>query len=211
MKRVLFLLPLLTLSAVGSFAAPYLDGAGAFPRGSGFLVGAVCMFILPWVVSGLFVVAAKTRIPVRLAIFISTLAVQPALLFAFTPPSATSEMMGIAHRLGREFSADELRDSANQLRSKFQAGTLRTTSKAREDYFEVAAEAVVVPQTELPIALREHFKRVYIQHGQAGGGCQVVFALAPDTGIICDNRKQVHEFFVYSIADGVHAYRYQRL
>jgi hypothetical protein len=52
---------------------------------------------------------------------------------------------------------------------------------------------------------------VFIQKHPYTGEEQVVFALGKTTGIVCDTRKEVHEVFVYSIADGVHAYRYQRL
>ena len=211
MKRVLFLLPLLALSPLGYFGASYLDGTGALPGGSGFLVSAVCMFILPWAVSALFVVVAKTRPPLRVVIFISTLVAQPALLFAFTPPAATSEMMGIAHRLGLQFSARQLYDCADQLRSRFQAGTLPTSKRGKEDHFMVAQDAAVVPDTELPVSLRGRFQKVFIQKAPTTGGWQVIFALGPDRGIVCDSRTVVHEFFTYSIADGVHAYRYQRL
>jgi hypothetical protein len=42
-------------------------------------------------------------------------------------------------------------------------------------------------------------------------GEQVFFSLDERTGIVCDNCKHVREYFVCSMAEGVHAYRYQRL
>jgi len=169
------------------------------------------MFILPWVVSATFAVRARTTWLFRMLLFISTLVAQAVFLLMFVPPAATSEMMGIAHRLRREFPPDQLRDCADQLRHKFRSGTLAVGMRGKDDHFIVAADAVVVTDASLPVSLRGRFRRVFIQKASAISGEQVVFALEEQRGIICDSRKAVHEFFIYSMADGVHAYRYQRL
>ena len=211
MKRTSLFLPLLGLAPLGYFFASYLDGAGILPRGSGFLVSAFCMFVLPWAVSAGLAVRARTTRPFRILLFISTLVAQPILLLALVPPAATSEMRGIAHRLRREFPPDQLRDCADQLRHQFHAGTLAVGVRGKDDHFIVAADAVVVADADLPVSLRGRFQRVFIQKASAISDEQVVFALEEQRGIICDSRKDVHEFFICSMADGVHAYRYERL
>ena len=211
MKRTLSFLPLLGLSPLGSFLGEYLDGAGVLPRGSGLLVGGFCAFILPWVVAAAFALLARTTWARRILLFICTLVVQPVLLFTLTPPGATSEMMGIAHRLRHEFSSDQLRDCAAHFRQKFHDGTLKVGPRDKDDHFIAAQDAVVISDTELPESLRGRFQRVFIQKSPVTGEVQVVFALGSTTGIICDSRTHVREFFVCSMADGVHAYRYQRL
>ena len=120
-------------------------------------------------------------------------------------------MMGIAHRLRSEFSCDELRDCANRIRQKFQDGTLKTSPREKDDGFVVAPDALVVAEAELPESLRGRFKEVFIQPRSDSREYQVVFALEKSKGIMCDNRKHLREFFFCSMADGVHAYRYQRL
>ncbi len=211
MKRCLLCLPLLGLAPLGTFLGEYLSGAGALPEGIGFLASAASMFILPWIVAALFLARPKTKAAIRVLLFIGALVVQGVLLFAIVPAGSTSEMMGIAHRLRREFSVDELRDCANHLRHKFRDGTLGVSTREKDDDFTVGQSAVVVLDDELPDSLRGRFLRVFIQKPPATGDEQVVFALDKIRGIICDSRKHVHEFFVYSMADGVQAYRYQRL
>ena len=75
----------------------------------------------------------------------------------------------------------------------------------------MSAKAVLVDDLELPVQLRGRFARVVIEPDQDSGEQRVYFSLDERTGIVCDNRTQVREFFVCSMADGVHAYRYQRL
>jgi hypothetical protein len=74
----------------------------------------------------------------------------------------------------------------------------------------MADSAMVVTNAELPISLRSHFQRVFIQKNQNTGGDQVVFAIGREMGIICDDRKNVYDFTEYSVADGVEAYSFQR-
>jgi len=211
MKRLLLCLPLLIIAPLACFLGDYLGGAGVLPEGYGFLASAVAMFILPWAIAGLCSILIKAKAPIRVLFFIVALVAQGVFLFTVVPPGATCEMMGIAHRLRGKFSPDELRSCADHLRQKFRDGTLAVSPRGKDDQFTVDPSAVVVSDSELPSSLRGRFKRVFIQKPQGAGEQQVVFALGPDTGIICDGRKDVREFFVCSMADGVEAYRYQRL
>lgn len=209
MKRLWIFVPLLALAPAGSFFGSYFAGAGVFPESSGFLLGAASMLLLPWIIAALFLTIQKPKV-IRVTLFVAALVVQIGLIFA-TPPGATSEMMGIAHRYRHEFSIIQLRECADQLRQRFQNGTLRTTPRDKNDFSEVSSSALVVSESELPNALRGRFQRVYLQTTPESGDLQVVFAKRRDRGIICDSRKSLRQFFIYSMADGVHAYRYQRL
>ena len=96
-------------------------------------------------------------------------------------------------------------------RQKFHDGTLKVGPLDKDNYFIVAQDAEVVSDTELPDSLRGRFQRVFIQKSPVTGEVQVVFSIGSTTGIVCDSRTHVREFFVCSMADGVQAYRYQRL
>ena len=211
MKRALLFLPLLSLAPLGHFLGSYLDGAGILPRGYGFLGSAASMFILPWVVSGLFLTITKAAWPIRISLFICALLVQAVLLFTVVPAGATSEMMGIANRMRREFPPDQMRDCAARLRQKHRDGTLTVRQGDRGHSFLMSESAVMVDDSELPVSLRKRFDRVFIQQDRVTGEEQIFFSLGKQTGIVCDSRKHVREFFVCSIGEGVHAYRYQRL
>jgi hypothetical protein len=211
MKRTLRFLPLLGLAPLGQFFGPYLDGASVLPHGSGFLVFAGSFFILPWVVAGLFLTAAKAALPIRILLFVCALLVQAVLLFTVVPAGATSEMMGIAHRLRREFPPDQIRDCAARLRQKHRDGTLTVRQGDRAHSFLMSESAVVVDDSDLPVSMRGRFDRVFIQQDRGTSEEQVFFSLGERIGIVCDSRKHVREFLVCSMAEGVHAYRYRRL
>ena len=123
-------------------------------------------------------------------------------------------MMGTAHRLRREFPPDQIRACADSLRRKFHEGTLATSQVAKDPdvmHYMLSETAVVVVDAELPESLRGRFRRVFIQRPPNSDGEEVMFALGDNTGIVCDSRKYVRDFWVCSMAEGVHAYRYQRL
>jgi hypothetical protein len=210
MRRALQFLPLLILAPLGHFLGSYLDGAGVLPLGSGLVVSAVSMFLLPWAVAALFL-TVRVAWPVRVSLFIGAVAAQGVLMFTVVPAGATSEMMGIAHRLRREFPPDQMRACAASLRQKEHDGTLVVRQAEKDHSFLVSAKAVLVDDSELPIQLRGRFKLVFIQPDRDTREQRVYFSFDERTGIVCDSRKDVREFFVCSIADGVHAYRYQRL
>jgi hypothetical protein len=201
---------LLGLAPLGYFLGFYLDGAGNLPRGSGLLISGASMFLLPWIISALFLRLVKPRRLVRVPLFFCTLAVQ-ALLFPIVPAGATSEMMGIAHRLRRQFPPDQMLGCAALLLQKQRDGSLLIKKDDRGPGFFMSEDAVVIEDSELPISLRGRFARVFIEQGRHAGEQQVYFSFDERTGIVCDKRKHLREFFVCSMAEGVHAYRYQRL
>ena len=210
MRRALLFLPLLGLAPLGYFLGSYLDGAGVLPRGSGFLVSAASMLLLPWVVAALFLTVRITA-PIRVSFYIGALVTQGVLLFSAVPAGATAEMMGIAHRFRREFPPDQMRACAASLRQKEHNGTLVVSHGDTGHSFLMSEKAVLVGDSELPVLLRGRFERVFIQPDRDTGEQRVYFALDERRGIVCDSRTHVREFFVCSMADGVHAYRYQRL
>jgi hypothetical protein len=168
------------------------------------------MLLLPWVVAALFFMA-RVAWPIRVSLFIGALVAQGVLMFTVVPAGATSEMMGIAHRLRREFPPDQMRTCATSVRQKKHNGTLVVRQTEKDNSFLMSPMAVLVDDSELPIELRGRFQRVFIEPDHDTGEQRVYFALDERTGIVCDSRKGVREFFVCSMADGVHAYRYQRL
>ena len=211
-KRWLLCLPLLGLAPAGYFLGPYLEGAGLLPNGFGLIVSGGSMFVLPWIAAFCFVALLKAKMSLRILLFIPAVVFQGLFLFTFCPPAATGQTMGLAHRLGREFPAGQMRDCAGQLRLKFVNGTLKASKSVNDNYFVGASEnALVVDDSELPVSLRGRFHGVYIEQASNTGTPQVVFALTPKTGILCDSRGRVRDFWFCSIADGVHAYRYERL
>ena len=212
MKRTLLFLPLLGLAPLGAFLGSYLAGACNLPFGIGFLASSACLFMLPWGVSSLVLIINKTSWPIRMSLFIGVLLVQYVLLFTVVPAGATSEMMGIAHRLRREFPPAQMRDCAARLRQKHHDGTLTVRQGDREKRHFISDSAIMVDDSELPASLRGRFDLVFIQPDRVTGGEQVFFSLSIQawTGIVCDSRKPVSEFTVCSMAEGVRAYRYLR-
>ena len=210
MRRAALFLPLLGLAPLGHFLSAYLAGAGIFSRANDFLVGAACVLLLPWLVAALFLTIGRLRWPVRIILFIGALLLQAA-LFMVIPAGATSETMGLAHRLRREFSPDQMRECAARLRQKHRDGTLVRRQAEKSRLFWLFQDAMAVDDSELPASLRGRFAGVFIRGDSALGEQEVSFALGDRTGIVCDSRKDVREYFVCSIADGVHAYRNERL
>lgn len=210
MRRALTFLPLLALAPMGHFLGQYLDGAGVLSHGNGFLVSTASMFLLPWVVAAMFL-TIKVAWPIRASFFVGALVTQGVLMFTAVPAGATSEMMGIAHRFRRDFPPDQMRACAASLRQKEHYGTLVVRQGDTGHSFLMSEKAVLVDDSDLPALLRGRFERVFIQPDRDSGEQRVYLALDDRRGIVCDSRKHVREFFVCSMADGVHAYRYQRL
>ena len=210
MRRVIQFLPLLAIAPLGHFLGPYLDGAGFLPPGSGLLVSAASMFLLPWAVAALFF-TVRVVWPIRVSLFITALVSQAILMFTVVPAGATSQMMGIAFRFRREFPPDQMRACAASLRQKEHDGTLVVRRGDTGHSFLMSEKAVLVDDSELPVLLRGRFERVFIQPDRDTGEQRVYFSFDERRGIVCDSRKHVREFFVCSMGEGVHAYRYQRL
>jgi hypothetical protein len=211
MKRYLLGLALLGVAPFLCFFGDYFGGAGFVSENLGFFVSAAAFFVFPWAFAALCLIVLRTKGPGGVFVFIGALVVQFVLMFTVVPPGATCQMMGIAHRLKGEFHADELRGCADLVRHKFHDGTLSTSPRSKDDHFDVGPSALEVSGLELPNSLRGRFQRVYIQKLPDSTVEQVIFALGPDRGISCDGRKNVCGFFSCSIADGIEAYRYQRL
>ena len=116
--------------------------------------------------------------------------------------------MGIAHRVQREFSPDQLRDCAEQLRTKFHAGTLKLGNSADgRDYFPVLLDTnVVIEDTELPVSMRGRFQRTFILMDPSTTNELVIFAVDHETGIICGNDVPVPDY-AYRMAEGVEVYQ----
>ena len=208
MRRFLLFLPLLALAPAGYFLGFYLDGVGVL-GGYGMLASSASLFLLPWAVAALFLTIRAAR-PIRIALFVSALVAQGILVFKFDPPGATVETMGFAHRLRREFPFDQMRTCAASLVRKQQDRTLVVRRGKIRHSWMTAGNAVLVDDSELPVSLRGRFDSVVIQQDQDTGEARVYFALDGRRGIVCDSRKQVRDFYVCSMADGVHAYRFQR-
>ncbi len=211
MKRALLCLPILCLAPLGQFLGMYLQGAGILPGAVGSMVIVGSMLVLPLGVAAWFAAAPKSKLWVHLARFYAALALPWCLTFAFLPPGAICEMMGISHRLSQEFSSDELRECAAHLRQKRHNGTLILVDHKGVSFFPMSESALLVADSDLPESLRGRFHCVFIQEDQKIMGEQVFFALGKYNGIVCDGRKYVRELFICSMADGVHAYRYERL
>ena len=116
--------------------------------------------------------------------------------------------MGIAHRVQREFSPDQLRDCAEQLRTKFHAGTLKLGNSADgRDYFPVLLDTnVVIEDTELPVSMRGRFQRTFILMDPSTTNELVIFAVDHETGIICGNDVPVPDY-ACRMAEGVEVYQ----
>lgn len=206
MKRFLPYIPLLCLAPLGYFLGSYLSGLGTISWYAGYVIATLCYLLVPLLVPILFVILYKANWIRRVILFIAVLFVQESVFF-FVPSRATAELMGIAHRLQRDFSPDQLRVCADQLRTKFHAGTLKLGNSADGlDYFPVLDTNVVVEDTELSASLRGRFQRTFILTDPVTTNELVIFALDHDTGIICGNDVPMPDY-AYRIADGVEAYQ----
>lgn len=198
MIRILLGLLMLGLAPLGSFLGPYLEGARMINEG--FLVGITCTFVLPWLTSGLSALLTKTW-PVAILVFLCGLSVQAVLMFKILPPRAEVEMMGAAYRYRHEYPVDQIRLCADKLREEKRDGSLKGIANG--------GHSIIIDETELPVTLRGKFAIVMIRGDSFE---EVFFAEEEDerSGIICDQRKHVWGISEYSIAEGVHAYRYLR-
>jgi hypothetical protein len=136
MKRYLQCLPLLGLAPLAHFLGFYLAGLGVIDAGLGMFIGAIGLLPFMVVVAVVFgFVAPSSSNFVRYFAWLSAVVAQFALL-AVVPGGAQAEVMGVAHRLKREFPIAQVRECANQLLEKYQAKTLISADKGK-------------PQTEL--------------------------------------------------------------
>lgn len=213
-RRYWYFLPLLCFSPIGNFLGSYLEGAEMLSKKLAFYISAISLFILPFVVSFLLIFIIKAKWFVRVLLFGCFLIAQFFLQF-MVPAGATAEMMGIAYHLGQEFQPNLIRECADQLRQKKIAHTLKVIPRGTYTDCLIDQNAQFVDESELPNALHGRFVRVYIRPSFTAQDYKssddvVVFALDWNKGIYCNDRKYMSCFNVYSIADGVHAYRFQR-
>ena len=191
---------------MGYFLGSYLSGLGTISWYAGYVIASLSYLLVPLLVPIVFVILYKARWIRRVILFIVVFYVQ-ASVFVFVPSRATAELMGMAHRLQREFSPDQLRDCADQLRTKFHAGTLKLGNSADGlDYFPVLDTNGVVVDTELSASLHGRFQRTFILTDPSTTNELVVFALDHETGIICGNDVPTPDY-AYRIADGVEVYQ----
>jgi hypothetical protein len=208
MKRILPCIPLLGLAPLGYFLGSYLSGLGTISWWTGYVIASLGMFVVPLLVSSVFVICCKTGWIGRTILFIVVLFIQESIfLCPVVPGRATAELMGIAHRLQREFPPDQLRDCADRLRTQFHAGTLKRGKEGDGgNYFPADDSAVEVADTELPASLRGRFQRVFILTDPAISNELVIFAFDHETGIVSGNLVPMPNW-AYPIADGVDVYQ----
>jgi hypothetical protein len=120
-------------------------------------------------------------------------------------------MMGIAHKLKREYSTDVLHATAEQILLKHAAGTLNCHRIPEHDKRNFGCASILVDKSEIPADLRGRFESVTIAEATGSMPAEVHFAFGPRSGIACNATPRESGFFRYSMAAGVHAYRYQRL
>lgn len=192
---------------MGDFLGFYLSGLGTISRYAGYVITSLSFFLVPLLVPIVFVILYKAMWIRRVILFIVVFLVQESVIL-FAPHGGTVELMGMAHRLQHEFSPNQLRDCADQLRTKFHAGTLKRGNSADGlDYFPVLdTNSVVVEDTELPASLHGRFQHTFILTDPVTTNELVIFALDHETGIICGNDVPVPDY-AYRIADGVEVYQ----
>jgi hypothetical protein len=192
------------------FFSSYLGGRDFISRGTGFLVSAIAMFLLPFLVSALIAALSAKSLTQRILAFIAPLVVQFVLIFAFVPPGASSEMMGIGHRFRNQFQIAEVRSCAASLLLKYQDGTLVTNLPATNafPYTPLTEESILIADSELPADLRGKFRRVGIT--TTYDRVQIVFEVEPQEGIMFGECSDPEGFFHYELGEHLYAYRYQR-
>lgn len=215
-----FCLPLLGLPTLGVFIIPYLEGRGVISFQSDLIGGAIVMFLLPFAIATLFVIVAPLTSPKRIALFFITIVIQFGLVFKLVPPTAETEMIGMAQRYRHEFSAAQLQSCAADLLQKERKGMLTLTNLHAGNLSDMIwHNARVVLNPPLPPNLRGKFLQVLIEAPSREGtielpwrdrGDVVEFVLAQDRGILCTTNHIENGFWTWQLADGVYAYRWMR-
>jgi len=211
-KRYLKCLLLFALAPLAHFVGFYLAGRGVIDVGFGMFIGGWSLYPLILGVGLVFGFAAPSSSNfVRFLSCIAAIAAQFALVGAL-PGGARAEVMGVAHRLKREFPIAEVRDTADHLLEKYQAKTL-TVAATETPGQDIWSETVfVVDNSDLPATLRERFRWVQIRRVPQGftQDLQVFFFIDWGQSIVCDSRPSVSNAHLHSIEKGVHAYHTPR-
>jgi len=212
MKRYIKFLPLLCLAPLAHFFGFYLAGLGIIDAGLGMFIGAIGLYPLILAVALVFgFVAPSSSNFVRYSSCLGAIVAQFALL-PVLPGGAQAEVMGVAHRLKREFPIAQVRECANQLLEKYQARTLVSADKDSPQAELWSNSAFAVDSSELPASLRDRVRWVRITKVERGftQDLQVFFFIDWGRSIICDSRPFVSDARLHSIEKGVHVYHAQR-
>lgn len=216
MKRALLCVPLLGLAPLGFFAGWYFEGAGVIDFGTGIQIGIVSTLLLPWIVAGAIAMLIRGKWPVRVLAFWVALLLQPVLTFKGLPPGYTCEMMGLAHKVRREYSTESLEICADQLRQALRDKSLKLVADSSGRVGSIFGDGVRVEDSELPASFRGRFTSVVLWHVPDGYGTQVRFGLDERTEIISgqsetdDPMLGVRPIDEYPLASGLHLYRFHR-
>jgi hypothetical protein len=212
MKRYLSCLPLLGLAPLAHFFGFHLAGLGIIDADLGMLIGAIGLYPLILAVALVFgFVAPSSSNFVRYSSCMGAIVAQFALL-PLALGGARAEVMGVAHRLKREFPIVQVRDCANQLIEKYRAKTLASGDKLRPVTDLWSDSIFLVDNSELPAGLQGRFCSVQIRRVEFGftEDLQVFFFIDWGRSIVCDSRPFVSDARLHSIEKGVHAYHAQR-
>lgn len=200
---------LLVVPALSLFIGSYLDGRGVL-CGYGVFIGILLMFILPIPFAVLIAWRLVTKSTYRNLLVVPIILLQFAFVWLF-PAGATAQMMGIAHKLKREYSTDVLHATAEQILLEHAAGTLNCHMIPEHDKRNFGYATILVDRSEIPADLQGRFEFVAIVEATGSTPAEVHFAFNSRSGIACNATPRESGFFRYSMASGVHAYRYQRL
>ena len=203
--RILGWVAALVLPAIANFVFPYLLGRGVIPYELKFEVFAGTI-ALPVLISAAVVFCARLGFWKNLLLFPVTFVVQVVLMFLATPPQATTEMIGFAHRFRREFNTTELEAAAIDLLKRDRAGTLqrRTATPGEKTIF---GEGESVDDSMLPDTLRGRFRDVSLPKEQTG---KVTFALDPTYGLYFSEEAEADNYWRRKVGGKIYAYRYSR-
>src|SRR5260221_10329201 len=149
---------LLGLSPLACLLPPYLAGWGMISSGRAFLVSAASLFILPFIVSMAIILLGRAKGFASIVLFVATLLLQFVLLFLSVLPLAKWETMGLGHRIKRDFSLDELRNCAEQIRNRDQHGTLLLGKPKGDEASFWETVSIEIDDSELPADLRGRFR-----------------------------------------------------
>jgi hypothetical protein len=212
MKRYLLCLPLLGLAPLPHFLGFYLAGRGIIDGGLGMFIGTIGLWPVILGVGVVFgFVAPSTSNFVRYFSCMGAVIAQLVLLSAF-PGGARAEVMGVAHRLKREFPIAQVRDCASHLLEKYRARTLASANK-EEPRNDLWSDSVfLVDSSELPAELRGRFRRVEIWRVESAFSrdLQVFFLIDWERSIVCASRPSLNDAYLHSIEKGIYAYHKQR-
>jgi|GEM_PF-6813839 len=201
--------PLFLLAPLGYYFGPYLGGAGCFSEGVGFLISAISMFVVPFMVAAIFFFLHKTKWYFRIPVFMTVIILQFGLIF-LGPAAATSETMGLAHRMKRDYSIAQIQECANQIRQKRRDGTLKLKDQIPGPTSYLLNNRAVVDESELLPSLQGRFEVVLVSGKTNPDKDEVIFLVHGMEGLLCDPKPIQNSYTVYFVAPGIYAFRWER-